>query len=109
MSEIRFYADEHVATAIVTALRLGGADILTAAEAGLLGADDNEHLQFALSQRRVIFTQDADFLRLSAVGQSHAGIVYAHQLSKIGPLVRGLMLIHSVLAAEDMFGAVEYL
>lgn len=43
----------------------------------MLGASDEEHLAFALAEGRVIFTLDADFLRLAAAGHEHAGIAYA--------------------------------
>jgi hypothetical protein len=39
------------------------------------GAPDEEHLKRAHNERRVIFTQDDDFLRLHAAGMDHAGIV----------------------------------
>ena len=42
---------------------------------------------------RVLFTQDADFLRLHAAGQGHHGIVYAPQQTAVGSIVSGLMLI----------------
>jgi hypothetical protein len=57
----------------------------------------------------VLFTQDDDFLRLHAAGAAHAGIVYAIQAISIGDIIRGLMLIHQFLEAEDMEGRVEYL
>lgn len=37
---------------------------------------DNAQLEFALSQKRVIFTQDTDFMRMHQTGTNHAGIVY---------------------------------
>ena len=37
---IKFYVDEHVATAVVKGLRQRGADVLTVLEAGLRGASD---------------------------------------------------------------------
>jgi len=73
------------------------------------GATDLAQLQLASIQRRVIFTQDADFLRLAAAGHRHAGIVYAPQHTGIGAIVRGLMLIYQVLDTEDMMNRVEYL
>ena len=109
MSDIRYYADEHVAKAVATGLRLRGVDVLSVQDAGLQGAQDEEHLAFALAQRRVIFTQDDDFLRLAAQGRAHAGIVYASQHTSAGHIIRGLMLIHHVLSAEDMAGAIEFL
>jgi len=62
----------------------------------------------ATNQGRVVFTQDADFLRLHAMGIEHAGIAYAPQQTPVGPLVRGLMLIYQVLESEDMHNHVEF-
>ncbi len=106
---VKFYMDEHVARAVVRGLRQRGADVLTVPEAGLLGAADEEHLERARIEGRVIFTQDDDFLRLHAAGIQHAGIAYAPQGTSIGDIIRGLMMIHQVLDAEDMEGHVEYL
>jgi uncharacterized protein with PIN domain len=107
--EIPFYMDEHVPTAVTTGLRLRGVDVLTAREAGLLAASDKEHLALAADEGRVLFTQDADFLRLHAEGIAHTGIVYAHQQTQIGTIVRGLMLIYQVLEPQDMQNHVEFL
>jgi predicted nuclease of predicted toxin-antitoxin system len=106
---IAFYLDEHVPRAVTGGLRRRGVDALTAQEAGLQGANDEEHLAFALREGRVTFTQDADFLRLHAAGRSHPGIVYVPQQAPIGAIVRGLMLIYEVLSPEDMTGHVEFL
>lgn len=106
---VKFYVDEHVAKAIVMGLRLRGVGVQTVAEAGLLRATDESHLKRALSEGRVLFTQDADYLRLHAAGVKHAGLVYAHQGTSIGDIVHGLMLIHQVLEAEDLLRHVEYL
>jgi uncharacterized protein with PIN domain len=101
--------DEHVATAVTRGLRARGVDVVTAQESRLLAASDEEHLDQAAAQGRVIFTQDADFLRLHAKGLSHAGIVYAHQQTPIGDVIRGLMLIYQVLEPRDMHSHVEFL
>lgn len=106
---IRFYTDEHVARAVVRALRDRGVDVLTVKDAGTLGASDEEHLARALAEMRVIFTQDDDFARLHALGAAHAGIVYAPQGTPIGRIVQGLMLIYHVLTPEEMNGHVEFL
>jgi hypothetical protein len=84
-------------------------DVLTVSEAGTLGAKDSEHLEQARQGGRVLFTQDADFLRLHTAGVEHAGIVYAVQHAPIGKMIQGLMLIHQVLEADDMHGHVEFL
>ena len=106
---IRFYTDEHVSRAVIRGLRQRGADILTAPEAALLGATDEQHLERARTEGRVLFTQDDDFLRLHAAGVEHAGIAYTPQGALTGDIIRGLMLICQVLDADDMKGHVEYL
>jgi len=106
---VRFYLDEHVHPAIAAGLRRLGVDVLTAQEAGLLSADDDAHLELAAQKGRVVFTQDADFLRLHRAGVPHGGIAYAPQGTPIGRVVRGLMLIYEVLNAEDMVRRVEFL
>lgn len=106
---VRFYTDEHVPKAVVKGLRERGADTLTVSEADMLGASDEEHLAFAYGEERVVFTQDADFLRLHATGAEHAGIVYAPQQTAVGGIIYGLMLIVEVLDAAEMKGHLEFL
>jgi predicted nuclease of predicted toxin-antitoxin system len=43
-------------------------NVTTTPEVGLMSADDEEQVAFACAQGRVIFTHDADFLRLHQVG-----------------------------------------
>lgn len=106
---IRFYMDEHVPRTVTEGLRRRGMDALTAQEAAMLEASDEQHLSLALSAARVIVTQDADFLRLHATGHRHSGIVFAPQQTTIGAFVRGLILIYDVLSAEDMTSHVEFI
>lgn len=106
---IRFYIDEHVPKAVARGLRDRGISVLTVPEAGLLGRSDEWQLNFARKASRVLFTQDADFLRLHASGAEHAGIVYASQQTNIGEIVRGLTLVCGLLNPEDMEGHVEFL
>jgi predicted nuclease of predicted toxin-antitoxin system len=79
---IRLHLDEHVDPAIAVGLTRRGIEVSTTVGARLLGSSDAEHLAFALSERRVVFTQDDDFLRLAASGVKHAGVVYNKQGSK---------------------------
>jgi len=106
---VKFYTDEHVARAVVRALRQRGVDVVTVPEVGLLGATDKEHLEWARAEGRVLFTQDDDFLRLHAMGIDHEGIAYATQGTSIGDIIRGLMQIFQLLEADDMKAHVEYL
>jgi hypothetical protein len=109
VSQIRYYTDEHVAYAVIRGLRQRGIDVLSVPEASMMGVSDEMYLSFAYAQGRVLFTQDADFLRLAAAGASHVGIVYAPQYTSLGDIIRGLLLIHQVLDAEDMVGKLEYI
>jgi predicted nuclease of predicted toxin-antitoxin system len=106
---IRFYCDEHIDLAIANALRKRGVDVLTAQEAGLLGVPDQDHLQLAISQNRVILTQDTDFLRMHKLGVSHSGIVYAHQSASISKMIQGALLIFQAMTEDEMTNHVEYL
>lgn len=106
---VKFYTDEHVSKAVARGLRQRGVDTVTAVESGLSGAPDEQHLQFAAGEGRVIVTQDDDFLRFHAAGHPHAGIVYAPHGTSIGDIIRGLMLIYQVLDSDDMVNHVEFL
>ena len=110
MSErLKFYTDEHVSNSVLKGLRLRGVDVMTTREAEMLGASDEEHIALAKREGRVIFTQDDDFLRLHSKGIKHSGIVYAHQRTPIGDIVRGLMLICQILESDDMESHLEFL
>jgi len=110
MSEkIKFYTDEHVPAAVVAGLRRREVNVLTTREASLCGASDEEQLALAAHQGRVIFTQDDDFLRLHNKGFKHSGIIYAHQQTSIGNIIRGLMLAYQILDASDMQNHLEFL
>ena len=92
------------------ALRRRGIDVLTATEAGLLGALDEEYLAYAFSANRVVVTSDPDFLRLHQRRQPHAGISYCRQGARsIGQLVAQLVLLHAALEPSEMVGRVEFL
>ena len=101
--------DEHVPQAVSQGLRRRGVDVLTTQEPVLLSVSDEEHLKFAAESGRVIFTQDADFLRLHAAGFYHKGIAYASQQTPVGYIVRGLMLIFDLFSPEEMVNHVEFL
>lgn len=110
MAKIKFHLDENITLAIANGLRRRGIDVTTTPEQGMIGQSDEQQLAFSLSQERVIFTQDTDFLRLHHSGLSHAGIVDCPQTSKsIGEILQGLVLIWEVLNAEEMNNHLEYL
>lgn len=107
---IRFHLDEHAPRAIAEGLRRHGIDVTTSIDAGLLRAPDEGHVAFGLTQGRVIFTEDDDFLALAARGLPHAGIAYRHQQSRrIGEIIDSLVLIWEVCEPDELSGLVEYL
>ena len=111
MSEkIKFHLDESVSNAIANGLRKRGIDVTTSPEAGLRGESDLEQLAFALSQQRVIFTFDDDFLTLASTGIEHSGIIYARQQRQsIGTIISNLVLVWECLEPEYMYGRIEFL
>jgi hypothetical protein len=107
---IRFHLDEHCDPAVAVGLRLHGVDVTTTPEAGLLHAEDEDHIAYCLRTSRVVFTQDKDFLRLNAAGVSHRGIAYCSQNSRnIGQIIDGLLLIWEIYEPDEMRGRVEFL
>ena len=105
---IKFYTDEHIHPGVVKALRQSGIDILTAQQAGMLGVDDEVHLQFSTSQGRVILTQDEDFLSFHWE-MKHSGIAYTHQLTPMRKIIQGLTLIFETMTEEEMQNHIEFL
>ena len=107
---IRFHLDENVSNAVAEGLRRRGIDVTTTAEQRLLGISDEEQLAFATAQQRVLFTQDADLLRLHQAGMSHAGIAFCRNNTRsIGEIIRGLILIWELAEPEEIAGRVEFL
>jgi predicted nuclease of predicted toxin-antitoxin system len=110
MSEVRFYLDEHIANAVANGLRNRGIDVQTTAEVGNLGVDDETQLNYALTERRVMVSQDDDMLKLASSGIEHAGIVYCKaQIRTVKQIIKGLVLIYEVLTLDDMHNHIEFL
>lgn len=107
---IRFHLDEHCPTVLAEGLRRRGIDVTTTPEVGLRGAEDPDHVRFALAEGRMIFTQDEDFLAIHAAGIPHPGIAYCHQGSRsLGEIIRGLVLIWEIYDPQEMVDRVEFL
>lgn len=70
-----FHLDEHIDHAVALGLRQRGIDVTTTTDAELLGASDEQQLEFARQSGCVLLTQDSDLLRLHQQGIHHAGIV----------------------------------
>jgi hypothetical protein len=112
----RLYLDEDsMRLALVEFLRARGVDVLTASEAGMIEQPDEEHLERAAAQGRVLYSFNvADYQRLHtawlAEGRSHAGIVLARQQQySVGEQMRRLLKLMAVLSADEMKNRVEFL
>ncbi len=105
---VRFYMDENVPRPVTDALRQAGVDVLTAQDVDMLGTTDDQHLAFAASQRRVMFTQNVDCLRWHENGMFHKGIIYASPRLTVTDMVTGLLRIYNGLRASEMVSHVEF-
>ena len=108
-NKLKFHLDESVSNAIAKGLRMRGIDVTTSPDEGLIGASDEEQLAYALSQGRVVFTVDDDFLVLSSMGLKHCGIIYSHQRQSIGKIISNLVLIWECLEPDYLYKNVEFL
>jgi predicted nuclease of predicted toxin-antitoxin system len=91
------YADEHVVSAIVQALRLRGMDVITVQERQGEGTSDADVLAEATRIGRVVLTNDTDFLAMAAQlatrGEPFAPIFFWPQQSgrRVGEIVRSVI------------------
>ncbi len=101
--------------ALVQALRARGVDVLTALETGMVEREDQDHLDFATTQGRVVYSFNVgDFYRLHSIylaeGKSHTGIVLARQQHySVGEQMRRLLRLIASTRAGEMTNRVEFL
>jgi hypothetical protein len=114
--KLRLYFDEDsMDHALVLALQARGVDVVTALEAGMGEQSDEDHLQLAASEGRVLYTCNiADFCRLHSVwlqgARSHAGLILCQQQQySVGEQLRRLMRLIGTKSAEEMINQVEFL
>lgn len=111
---IKLYLDEDtISRSLIRGLRVRGVDLLTAKEAGQIGASDEEQLKFATSQGRAIFTFNTrDFVILHTKylinQQSHTGVIVSDQVY-VGLIVRRLLKLLDAKSANEMHSWLEYL
>jgi predicted nuclease of predicted toxin-antitoxin system len=105
--------DEHVRRSITIGLRLRGVDVLTTQEDNRTATPDLLLLDRALELKRVMFSQDQDFLieahRRQSTGIPFAGVIFARQLVAVGDCVRDLEIIAKASDPEDLANRVEYI
>jgi hypothetical protein len=114
--QARLYIDEDAMDDdLVQALRLRGADVQTALEAGLVGRPDEDHLAYAAEEGRILYTFNVgDFMHLHgecmSAGKPHAGIIFGDQQRfSVGEQMRRLLRIIALRSAEQMQSGYEFL
>ena len=114
--KIALYLDEDSQdTRLIRALRGRGVDVTSASEVGRNGYSDEEQLDWATKEGRVLFSFNTqDFFRLHTLyltqAKSHAGLILAVQQEySIGEQMRRLLKLISTRSAEEMRGRVEFL
>jgi Domain of unknown function (DUF5615) len=116
MSKILLYIDEDsMDEDFVKALKSRNVDVLTVTDAGMLHRSDQEQLDWAKQNGRVIFSFNTrDFYRLHTVlvskGLPHAEIILApQQRYGIGDLMRGVLRLINTKSSAEMQGQIEFL
>jgi len=111
---IELIMDVHVASAITSGLRSRGVDVLTAQEDGSRELSDARLLDRAVELRRLLFTQDIDFLNEATLrqrtGREFYGVVYAAQTRvTVGRCIDDLELIAKAEDIKDWLNRLDYL
>ena len=116
MSRARLYLDENALDVdVVGGLRRTGIDVISAQDAGMLGRGDEDQLEFATSQGRVLYSFNirhfqAIHTRGVSSGHTHAGVIVATlRQHSIGDQIRRLVHLVSMLSAEEMRDRLEFL
>ena len=111
---VAFMMDQHVSGPIVRGLRVRGVDVLTAFEDHAHELPDDELLQRATEQGRVLVSQDDDLLAIAhqwqEAGRPFAGLVYSHQLNiTIGRAIEDLEVLAECSSPEEFANKVQFI
>lgn len=98
---MRLLLDEHLSPAIAEQLRGRGHDVVAAIEVGVIAIDDSRVLDWAVSDRRAVVTNNiGDFRQLHAAylttSKAHYGLIlvptsrYSFVKTELGPLIMAL-------------------
>lgn len=113
---IRLYFDEDSQDSdVVRDVRFRGLDILTSHEAGMDHRNDEDQLDFAMAEGRILYSFNAkDFNRIHIEyithNKPHAGIIISQQHRySLGEQMRRLTRIVNARTAEQMINQLEFL
>jgi len=114
--KITLYFDEDAQDSdLIQALALRGVDVIGAWAAGMRERKDEEHLLWAATQKRALYSFNVrDYCRLHSEflvqGRSHAGIILAKQQHySVGEQMRRLLKLTATKPVEEMTDQIEFL
>jgi hypothetical protein len=111
---LRLFFDECADLDVARALLALGLDVVTADSAGRKGLPDQDQLDFARAEDRVIYTIDADFLALAADlqqrGEFFTGIIYHAPFARSKrEIIDALVLCDAVFEPSAMHNRIEFI
>jgi hypothetical protein len=111
---VALYFDYNADPAAAAGLRRRGVDVITSREDGTNELRDDLLLERATSLGRALYTEDEDFLTISAewgqAGHNYTGIIYCKQRRiPIGRLIDDLELIAKACEPVEVANRVIYL
>ncbi len=113
---VRLYFDEDAMdNDLAQALRVRGVDVVRAHDIGLIRTPDEDHLEYARMNGRVLYSFNVgDYMALHTAylteGKEHAGIILGEQQRySVGEQMRRLLRLVQMKSAESMCNAVEFL
>ncbi len=110
-----FYLDDDTGMpSFVAQANSRGYRALRSDDAGMRGAADGDHLEYAASNRLILVTcniRDFHALHFSSLerGSAHSGIIGIDQRLSLGERVRVLLWLAQAGTAEDFAGRFEFL
>lgn len=116
MSRLRLYFDaDSMQRALISGVRARGIDAVRAMDVQMEDAPDEQQLEFAASEGRVLFSYNAsDFQRIHtnylSNGKSHAGIILApQQRYTVGEQIRLLLKLANARNSAELHDCLEFL
>lgn len=109
---LRFFFDTHIAKSAALQLRAKGVDVVRCEEVDMADALDEDLLQYATDENRIMVSQDDDFLALDAqwkqASRQHSGIMKApthlQSESQISYIVQQLLFYNDAESGD----AIDY-
>ena len=113
----RLYLDEDVIPEVARILRARGIDAVSVHEVGATGLSDEQQLERATVEDRVLLTNNyRDFLGIFArwlrAGRAHAGIIVSYRQytrDELRPLADAIEALLDTLSDEDLRNALQTL